>query len=198
MMKLTITLLIVVLVAPVIFNSFTGCREVGHLSVPPYSSIQDCTSVVRYAPTKDTDKPVNSWFGLVPLKSTILDVENALGKAKWSHGSTFVYETACERVDVVYSKGACELSEVYRYDVPANVVIRLEIAPKQKITVDDLKLNQTYVREQESHPANWIQYRSREVGIRISALTNNNVETITVLTYEPRAKDRDRECSPTK
>ena len=105
-------------------------------------------------------------------------------------------ETACEPVSVVYSKGVCEVNEVYRYNVPANVVIRFEVAPKRRITVSDLNLNQSYVRQQESHPANWVQYRSREDGIRVNALTGNNVETITVFTYEPRAIDKDRECSP--
>ena len=191
-MKFITTLLIVV------FNCISGCSDVGRLSEPPFSSFQDCASVSRYAPTKETNKPVNSWLGLVPLKATILDVEQVLGKAKWSHGSTLVYETACERVDVVYSKGACKNSEVYRYDVPANVAIRFEIAPKQKITVADLKLNQSYVRQQESHPANWVEYRNREKGIRIHALTDNNAEIINVLTYEPTARDKNRECSPIK
>ncbi|HKV37236.1 MAG TPA: hypothetical protein VJP89_23035 [Pyrinomonadaceae bacterium] len=197
-MKLTITLLVPILLVLAAFNCSTGGGEINYSSAPPSSRVQDCASVARYAPTKDANEPVHSWLGLIPLKTTRLDVEHVLGKAKWSHGSTFVYETACERVDVVYSKGACEVSEVYRYDVPANVVIRFEIAPKQKITLDDLKLTQSYVRQQESHPANSVQYRSREDGIRIDALIDNNVETVTVLTYEPRAKDKDRECSPVK
>lgn len=197
-MKLTITLLVPVLLVLAAFNCSTGGNEINYSSAPPSSRVQDCASA-RYVPTKDANKPVHSWLGLVPLKATLLDVEHILGKAKWSDGSTFVYETACERVDVVYSKGACEVSEVYRYNVPANVVIRFEIAPKQKITVNDLKLNQSYVRQQESHPANWVQYRSREEGIRIDALIDNNqLETVTVLTYEPTAKDKDRECSPVK
>lgn len=196
-MKLTITLLVPGLLMLAAFNCGTG-TETNYSSTSPSGQVQDCAAVGRYAPIKDADKPVNSWLALVPLKATRLDVERVLGKAKWSHGSTFVYETACERVDVVYSKGACEVSEVYRYDVPANVVIRFEIAPKQKITIDELKLNQSYVRQQESHPANSVQYRSREEGIRIDALIDNNVETVTVLTYEPRATDKDRECSPVK
>lgn len=191
-MKLIITLLVLMVVTA--FNYSTGCSDVNNSSIPYSSKGQDCATVARYAPTKDTNKPVNSWLGLVPLKSTRVDVETVLGQAKWSHGSTFIYETACERVDVVYSKGACETSEVYRYDVPARVVIRFEIAPKQKINVSDLKLNQSYIRQQESHPANWVQYQSREEGIRIDALTDNDVETITVLTYEPKAKDKDHEC----
>ena len=195
-MTLTITLLMRSLLLLVLFTSFTGCNEQGSLSASAFPSFQNCESVARYTPIKDM--PVNSWLGLVPLRSTNLDVERELGKAKWSHGSTFVYETACERVSVVYSKGVCEVSEVYRYNVPANVVIRFEVAPKRKITVSDLKLNQSYVRQQESHPANWVQYRSREDGIRVNALSGNNVETITVFTYEPRVIDKDRECPPTK
>lgn len=197
-MKFIITLLMRSVLLLILFTCFASRIEERFLSSSPFNSLQNCESVARYSPIKDTDKPINSWLGLVPLKSTILDVEHVLGKAKWSHGSTFVYETACERVDVVYSKGDCEVSEVYRYKVPTNVVIRFEVAPKQKFTISDLKLNQSYVRQQESHPANWVQYRSREDGIRINALTDNNVETITVITYEPRARDKDRECSPTK
>lgn len=196
-MKLIISHLPGALVSLILFTCTTGCSEYSSLSSAPINSVQECESVGRYAPTKDTNGPVNSWLGLVPLKSSIHDVERVLGKAKWSHGSTFVYETACERVDVLYSKGICETSEVYRYNVPANVVIRFEVAPKQKFTVGNLKLNQSYVRQQESHPANWVQYRNREDGIRVDALHDSNVETLTVITFEPRARDKDRQCSPT-
>jgi hypothetical protein len=194
-MKLIISHLLGALVSLFLFISVTGCSEDISLSSAPINSVQDCESVGRYAQTKDTNGPVNSWLGLVPLKSSIQDVEHVLGKAKWSHGSTFIYDTACERVDVVYSKGVCETSDVYRYNVPANVVIRFEVAPKQKFTVGNLKLNQSYVRQQESHPANWVQYRNREDGIRVDALHDNNVETLTVITFEPRASDKERQCS---
>ena len=160
-MKPIISLLITTLVFLNTFTCVTGCSECGSFWASPINTHQDCESLARYAPIKNANQPVNSWLGLVPLESTIQDVEHVLGKAKWSHGSTFLYETACERVDVVYSKGACEAGEVYRYKVPANVVIRFEVAPKQKITVSGLKLNQSYVRQQESHPANWVKF---EVG----------------------------------
>lgn len=195
-MKFTNSLLMGALLLLMMLTYFVGCSEVGSQSASPVNSVQDCESTARYTLITDRNKPIISWLGLVPLQSTRIDVEQVLGKAKWSHGSTFIYETACERVNVVYSKGACEVSEVYRYNVPADVVIKFEIAPKQKIVVSTLKLSQSYVRQQESHPANWVQYRNREDGIRVDSLIDNNVETVRVITYEPRAREKDRECSP--
>ncbi len=130
------------------------------------------------------------------MRSTREDVEPLLGKAKWSHGATSIYDSECERVNVLYSKGICELSGVERWKVPKDTVIRLEVAPAAKLFVKDLKLDPNrYVRQPESHPANWVEYRSVEDGIRVRAMLDEKEEQVLIFTYEPRKKDKDLRCN---
>jgi hypothetical protein len=166
----------------------------------PVNLYQRCEAASQYRLlTNNTDAPPNAWRGLIPLHSTRADVERVLGKPKWSHGSTFIHETECERVDVIYSKGACEPSGMTRWNVPADVVIKLEVAPRNKILVKDLKFDlNRYLRNQESHPENWVLYRSVEDGIRLRAILDEKDETVMVVTYEPRTKDKVLQCSSTK
>lgn len=109
--------------------------------------------------------------GIVPLRSTREDVERLLGKPQWSRGATFIFESECERVDVLYSKGECELSGVERWKVPKDVVVKLVVASRDILFVKQLnrELNR-YSRQQESHPPNWVEYRSAEDGIRVLAM----------------------------
>jgi hypothetical protein len=57
-----------------------------------------------------------AWRGLVPLQSTRADVEKVLGKSEKSHYSTYIYNTADNRIDILYSEGTCEPSEVERWN----------------------------------------------------------------------------------
>lgn len=166
----------------------------------PLNLCQSCeTASPSGLPINNTIAQPNAWRGLVPLHSTRVEVERVLGKPKWSHGSTFIYESECERVDVLYSKGACELSGVTRWNVPADVVIKLEVAPRNKMLVKDLKFElKRYLRDQESHPENWVLYRSAEDGIRVRAILGEKEETVMVITYEARSNDKVLRCASTK
>ncbi len=162
----------------------------------PVNSNQSCAEASHLA---SSTTATNVWRGLVPLHSSRVEVERILRKPKWSHGSTFIYETECERVDVTFSLGACELSGVTRWNVAADVIIRLEVAPRRELLVKDLKLDANrYVRDQESHPANWVLYRSVDDGIRVRAILDDKEERVMVITYEPRRKDKILLCSSTK
>src|SRR5678816_1713970 len=69
-----------------------------------------------------TSLPTN-WKGLVPLHSTRADAERALGKPRKSRYSTSVYDTAHDRVDILYSAGPCEAAEVERWNVSRDVIL---------------------------------------------------------------------------
>jgi len=137
----------------------------------------------------------NSWHDLVPLHSTRQDIDRKLGKPDWSHGFTYIYKTAKERVDVLYSAGCCELSGVERWNVPADTVIRIEVAPTKKVFVTDLHLDQKYVRINEAHPENWVMYWDTERGIMVHAAVNKGREEVMTITYQPTAKDKSLSCS---
>ncbi len=133
------------------------------------------------------------------MHATREEVERVLGKHKRSIGAKSIYESDCEIVDVLFSKGSCELSGVERWRVPKDTVIWLEVAPATKLFVKDLKLDPNrYVRQQESHPANWVEYRSLEDGIRVRTMLDEKEEQVLLFTYEPSQKDNDLRCRPTR
>lgn len=164
----------------------------GNLEKLPPSLFQRCPDTVGFIADSRSGRPSNSWDRLVPLKSTRHDVEALVGKVKWSHGSTFIYEMPCGRLDVVYSRGSCELTNVQRWNVPQDVVIRMEFAPRQTILVRDLNLaSEAYARRQPLHPENWVEYRSKENGILITALRARKGDTVAVIAYEPTKKQEE-------
>jgi hypothetical protein len=147
---------------------------------------QRCPERIEYITDTKSGRPSNSWRGLVPLKSTRSGVEVLFGKASWSHGSTFIYETPCGRLDVVYSRGHCELTDAQRWNVPQDVVIRMEFAPRHAILVRDLKIgSKNYVRAQQPHPENWVDYQNKQDGIQITALLSPQGDTVAVIAYQP-------------
>ena len=69
--------------------------------------------------------PPNSWRGVIPLRSTRAEVEQLLGKPKISDGALVIYDTPTERVNVVYSQGPCELTEIERWNVHATAMVTI-------------------------------------------------------------------------
>src|SRR5258708_21758549 len=91
--------------------------------------------------TAATQSASNAWNGLVPLVSTRADVERLLGTSQMSRGFVYTYETKDDRVDVLYSAGPCALSGVEKWNVPSDVVVSMQVNPKQTILIDSLHLD---------------------------------------------------------
>ena len=138
----------------------------------------------------------NSWHGLVPLQSSRADVEKLLGKAKTSHGFTYVYETENETVNILYSAGPCKLSAVERWNVALDIVLRMDVRPRKKMLIQELHLDKVrYSRLPEAHPENWIRYMNDEDGVMVETISNGRTEEVYTITYWPRTKDKSLRCS---
>jgi hypothetical protein len=148
---------------------------------------------------QEKQSPSNGWRGLVPLHSARPDVERLLGKPKSSHGATFVYETTDETVDVLYSAGPCKVSAVERWNVAADVVIRIDVRPHAKVLIDALRLDKVrYPRLPEAHPENWARYMNTEDGVMVETIMYGKNEEVYTITYWPRADDKGLRCSTDK
>lgn len=144
---------------------------------------------------KQEDLPPNSWGGLVPLRSKREDVEKLLGKAKSSRGFTSVYETTTEVVTILYSAGPCKLSAVERWNVAAEVILRIDIRERTEILIQDLRLDKArYPQLPVAHPANWFRCMNDEDGVMVETITTGKVEHVYMITYWPRAKDKSLRC----
>ncbi len=139
--------------------------------------------------------PPNSWRGLIPLRSSRSDVEELLGKSRASHGFTYVYEMEKETVDVLYSAGPCKVSGVERWNVAADIVVRMDVRPRVKIPIQALHLDKTrYPRLEEAHPENWARYMNDEDGVMVETISNGKDEEVYTITYWPRSADKVFRC----
>lgn len=172
---------------------FTFCFSTGNQRNPTQTTstaIQGCPDSEYII--QENGRSSNSWRGLLPLKSTRTDVEALMGKANWSFGSTSTYDISCGRLNVVYSKGSCELTEVQRWNVPQDVVIRMEFAPRTVVRIKDLNLPANrYTQQQQLHPENWVEYRNIQDGILINALRDKKGDTVAIITYKPEKRQEE-------
>jgi len=180
-----------------LFTSAVGvlseCRD-SRSDVTPTASQHTKVKSARVPRAAPTPLP-KDWRGLVPLESTRSDVERILGKPRTGRYSTYIYDTADDRIDVLYSEGPCEATEVERWNVPKDVVIRIDVRPKLAVFVKALVLDKNrYVRIRESHPSNWFSYSNNDDGIRVETIKTGQVEEVSLITYGPKAKDQSLRC----
>jgi hypothetical protein len=168
---------------------FPGTRDLVAIEYQRTKSI----SIPRASPTPLPP----AWHGFVPLESTRIDIERVLGKPEKSRYSTDVYNTADDRIDVLYSEGPCAPSEVERWNVSKDVIIRIDVRPKHSVRVTALVLDKNkYLRTRESHPNNWFTYWNKEDGIRVETIKTGQVEEVNSITYGPKAKHQSLRCLP--
>ena len=159
-----------------------------------------------YQPTKSNSAQIPKvtstslpavWHDLVPLHSTRADAERVLGKPQKSRYSTYTFDTAHDRIDILYSEGPCEASEAERWNVSKDVIIRIDVRPKRTVRIKALALDRnSYVKTRESHPSNWFTYSNKEDGIRVETIRTGQVEEVHSITYGPKAEDRYLRCPP--
>ncbi|HYV12680.1 MAG TPA: hypothetical protein VE980_17395 [Pyrinomonadaceae bacterium] len=174
------------------------CSGTGIFSASGNGHSADLGANEHLSPVVQTENSPNAWRGLVPLQSTRTDVEKLLGKPVSSRGSIVVYKTDEGEVAVVFSAGKCDLSSSESWNVPASVVITIELRPKRRVLIQDLHLDPNkYRRVQQSHPENWFVYRNAEDGFMVETLVYENKEEVVVLTYFPGVKAKALRCPST-
>jgi hypothetical protein len=138
--------------------------------------------------------PAEEWRGIVPLRSTRIDVERLLGSPRQSRGVASTYETDKERVLVFYSADPCRQGN--EWNVLRDTVVSFTISPKAKLLVTSLHLNKdVYKRVLDPHVQGIVHYFNREDGVRIDTrLLEGQDEDINSITYEPAAKDNRLRC----
>jgi len=136
----------------------------------------------------------NRWRGIRPLYSTKTDVYTLLGPPKNSIAHTLIYETASERVDVMYASGDCKLT-YETWNVPSGTVVSIEVIPKSPMLVRDLLLDKVkYTRQQGVHPANIVDYENLDDGIVVHAIVNDSCEQVVSIIYGPARRDAIKKC----
>jgi hypothetical protein len=129
------------------------------------------------------------WRGIVPLQSTRADVERLIGPPDKSSTS---HDLGDKKVFIQYSPGPCK-GAPGGWNVPRDTVINIEIYPKEKPKLADLKLDESkYKKERDPHYLSLINYIDEEEGVSIEI--NMNTGMVNSITYSPGAKDNYLRC----
>ena len=154
-------------------------------------SAKDCEDVIRSQPRA----AVNSWQGLVPLRSTRAEVERLLGPSKSSLSEIYVYDTSEHRVSVSYASDLCSVNGANPIGAASDIALKIAVSPKKVLLVRDLHLNRDkYKRIQDDHPENSVHYLNSFDGITVDAIVNNGCEQVVGILYHASARDREFRC----
>jgi hypothetical protein len=129
------------------------------------------------------------WHGIVPLHSTVEDVERLLGQSAYGRG--YAYETEDERVFFQYQYEESECGKIWgRWNVPLGTVLSITVYPKKKILFSDLKIDLgKFVKSKTCMPG-YYHYGNAEEGLSIAV--NNNV--VSGFSYLPITQDKYLAC----
>ena len=168
----------------------THCQD--SVTAPLYSA----SCVTDLEATKHMTSNRNGWRGIMPLRSVRRDVERLLGGPTNSLGETYIYESKAERVHVLYAQAPCENTEVGKWNVPVDTVLKLTVYPQRTILVRDLHLSRaSYPRTPEAHPENWVHYINDKDGVTVNAMISLGREKVMSFVYEPSKKQERLRCT---
>ena len=114
------------------------------------------------------------WRGIVPLRSTRADVERLIGKPNFQYD---LYDFKDERASILYSREPCTGGRQGSYNVPRDTVISIDVAPKQRLLLSELKIDLGKYK------------KSRDPAIEVHSFYRNNDEGVTIGTFEGGGED---------
>ena len=129
------------------------------------------------------------WHGIVPLHSTVEDVERLLGQSAYGRG--YAYETEDERIFFQYQYEDSECGKIWgRWNVPLGTVLSITVYPKKKILFSDLKIDLgKYVKSKTCMPGSY-HYVDAEGGLSIAV----DDDVVSGFTYLPITQDKYLAC----
>ncbi|SRR5258706_10501519 len=131
-----------------------------------------------------------AWRGIVPLKSTRVDVERLLGPPT---GDLPTYYLSDSTVDFQYAKCRCgDKCKMDGWNVPPDTVTVIRVGMKGVVKLADLKINLTHFKRWQSDedvPGSYI-YKNEEDGFAIEV----GGEYVSALIYTAREADDRLRC----
>jgi hypothetical protein len=131
------------------------------------------------------------WRGIVPLHSTRADVERLLGPPAEPGGEVYKLET--EVVLIEYSSGPCNKDRRGGWNIPRDVVVSINVAPKTELRFSELHLDERIYKKTLSGDAtSFVNYANEEEGITYEV--HEPTERVTAIYFGPTSKDRQLRC----
>jgi len=133
------------------------------------------------------------WHGIVPLRSTRVDVERLLGPPTIDRADFVFYESDAERVTIRFSGGPCSV-EFSPWNVPSGTVITIWVTLKShQLEFANLNLSQKeYLKSRDNHRPQIVYYRNESEGIEYSV--DEETGTVGSIEYLPATSDEPLRC----
>ena len=127
------------------------------------------------------------WRGIVPLKSTRVQVEQLLGIPKTSSPWSSYYNLPSEVVVVQFQSGPCDQFGL-GWNVPVGVVVGMGVIPKGSHRKEEYLLTREFKTDDSN--GGFIYYSDEAAGISIETYKN----LVTLVDYHPGARDEQQRC----
>jgi hypothetical protein len=122
---------------------------------------------------------IEGWKGIVPLRSTRVDVERLLGAPSSRCKGLCRYESKDEVVFVRYSGEPCNNEEQNRWRVPPDTVIDLTVNLGETPKLSDLKLNlKKFKRTQDPELHGYSTYKNEDRGVSYAVSSDGRIYSI--------------------
>ena len=141
-------------------------------------------------------EPLNSWRGLIPLKSTRSDVEKLFGKPKTMIGSARLYEFDKENVIFTYAVGGCDQHSWW--NVPRDTILDIEIIPQTALSVNDTGFNLTKFSHYKTEHPELLIYVNKKEGVTIRTKTIGIPNAVVSIKLEGASRDFALACPPSE
>ena len=150
---------------------------------------------VKLSFAQDSQHNEPSWRSIIPLVSTLQEVERLLGTPTKIDRRNRYYDTAAgERVTIWYS-GEPDNSSC-KWDVPDDTVVSMLVSPRKRPLLSQSGFDLSRFKEVRTLDDHW-NYVDEEKGILINTYVSSPTEkTVILIDFSPAKKDKKR-CIPT-
>src|SRR6266404_9850011 len=133
-------------------------------------------------------QPNPGWKGIVPLRSTRVEVNRLLGKPEGE--CQCIYRTSTERVAVDYADQPCK-GTINGWNVPKDTVLEFKLMPSTPKTFHELGLSENAYIETREEDTSTLYSTDLQLGIRYTVQDNH----VVTLSYTPLRDDNNLRCA---
>ncbi len=129
------------------------------------------------------------WRGIVPLKSTRVDVERVFGATKDAENTASYYDLPNEIVVFQYQAQTCDHDKFgYGWNVPIGTVVNIGVIPKGTHRLKEYQSGSDF--KIDDRGAGFMSYHDNTAGISVETYKDR----VTLVEYEPEAAQKTLNC----
>jgi hypothetical protein len=150
--------------------------------------------LVNFTFAQNSVQEKDFWRSVVPLVTTIQQVEKALGRPMSKDGNVLIYDTVGARITIWFA-GPRSTSTSCRWNVTEDTVISMVVSPKKRLLLSEVGFDlHDFKKEFTSNDDVW-DYVSESRGIRIETQEKAETDKVVILIdFSPSPKDKKTKC----